>query len=105
MPWKNTPETPNIGTWAQTDDIRSGLGWQGLEHLQAFINKGGVFIGATTSADFAVQYGLTHGVAVNRAAAASRVVGTLLRTQDRRRHQPDCVRRAGQPRDVQQSRR
>ena len=27
MPWKNTPETPNIGTWAQTDDIpaRHGL--------------------------------------------------------------------------------
>ena len=21
MPWKNTPATPNIGTWAQTDDI------------------------------------------------------------------------------------
>jgi hypothetical protein len=81
MPWKNTPETPNIGTWAQTDDIRSGLGWEGLEHLQAFVNKGGVFIGATTSADFAVQYGLTHGVTVNRAAAASRVVGTLLRTK------------------------
>ncbi len=23
-PWKQTPETPNIGTWAQTDDIRPG---------------------------------------------------------------------------------
>ncbi|MEO7361272.1 MAG: M14 family zinc carboxypeptidase, partial [Gemmatimonadaceae bacterium] len=23
-PWKNSPETPNIGTWAQTDDIRPG---------------------------------------------------------------------------------
>ncbi|MEP6781490.1 MAG: M14 family zinc carboxypeptidase, partial [Gemmatimonadaceae bacterium] len=22
VPWKNSPETPNIGTWAQTDDIR-----------------------------------------------------------------------------------
>ena len=26
MPWKNTPETPNIGTWAQTDDMRQGHG-------------------------------------------------------------------------------
>ena len=24
MPWKNSPETPNIGTYAQTDDIRPG---------------------------------------------------------------------------------
>src|SRR5439155_4320396 len=78
MPWKNTPETPNLGTWAQTDDIRPGLTWQGLEHLQAFIEKGGVFIGATTSADFAVQYGLTHGVTVNH-TSTSRVVGSLLR--------------------------
>jgi hypothetical protein len=80
MPWKNTPETPNLGTWAQTDDIRPGLTWQGLEHLQAFIRTGGVFIGATTSADFAVQYGLTHGVTMNR-TSTSRVVGTLLRTK------------------------
>ena len=29
MPWKNTPETPNIGTWAQTDDMRPGLGCRG----------------------------------------------------------------------------
>jgi hypothetical protein len=80
MPWKNTPETPNLGTWAQTDDIRPGLTWQGLEHLQTFIEKAGVFIGATTSADFAVQYGLTHGVTVNR-TSTSRVVGSLLRTK------------------------
>ena len=31
IPWKNTPETPNIGTWAQTDDIRPGMGWDGLQ--------------------------------------------------------------------------
>lgn len=80
MPWKNTPETPNLGTWAETDDIRPGLGWQGLEHLQTFVRKGGVFIGATTSADFAVQYGLSHGVSFNR-PTSSRVVGTLLRAR------------------------
>ena len=80
MPWKNTPETPNLGTWAQTDDIRPGLGWQGLQHLEEFVSKGGVFIGSTTSADFAVTYGLAHGVTVNR-AAASRVVGSLLRAK------------------------
>ena len=29
MPWKITPETPNIGTCAQTDDMRPGLGYDG----------------------------------------------------------------------------
>src|SRR5262249_13382270 len=57
-----------------------GLTWQGLEHLQAFVAAGGVFIGTTTSADFAVQYGLARGVTMNR-PTTSCVVGTLLRTK------------------------
>jgi hypothetical protein len=81
MPWKNSPETPNIATWAQTDDIRPGLGWDGLKHLDEFVRQGGVFVGAVGSATFAVQFGLTHGVTTNTAGTGSRVVGSLLRTR------------------------
>jgi hypothetical protein len=80
MPWKNSPETPNIGTWAQTDDIRPGLGWQGVQHLQEFVSKGGVLVGVANSASFAVQLGLTSGVGIN-SAGQTRVVGTLLRSR------------------------
>ena len=45
MPWKNSPETPNISTLAQTDDMRPGLGWDGLENLESFVKQGGVLIG------------------------------------------------------------
>jgi hypothetical protein len=81
MPWKKSAETPNIGDWAQTDDIRPGLGWDGLTHLDDFVKQGGVFIGAVGSANFAVQFGLTHGVTTNAAGTGSRVVGSLLRTR------------------------
>ncbi len=80
MPWKNSPETPNIGTWAQTDDIRPGLGWEGIQHLQNFVSQGGVLVGVANSASFAVQFGLASGVTVN-SAGPSRVVGTLLRSR------------------------
>ena len=80
LPWKNTPETPNIGTWAQTDDMRPGLGWNGLQNLQSFLAKGGVLIGVSNAASFAIQYGLTGGVSVN-GAGQSRVVGSLLRSR------------------------
>ena len=80
MPWKNTPETPNIGTWAQTDDMRPGLGWNGLENLQNFVKRGGVLIGVNNTAEFAVQYGLTNGVSTTEARARS-VVGSLLRSK------------------------
>jgi Zinc carboxypeptidase len=81
IPYRNTPETPNIGTWAQTDDTRIGMGLQGLMHLTDFINAGGVFLAANSSADFAISNNLTYGVSVNRPGASSRVVGSLLRTK------------------------
>jgi hypothetical protein len=79
MPWKNTPLTPNIGTWAQTDDMRPGLGWQGLEKLQQFVARGGVLVGVQGTAEFATTYGLTTGVTYN-GSPRSRVVGSLLRS-------------------------
>ncbi len=79
MPWKNTPDTPNIGTLAQTDDIRPGLGWQGLANLDKFVRQGGVLIGATNTAEFAIQFGLANGVSAN--TTTGRVVGSLLRSR------------------------
>jgi hypothetical protein len=81
MPWKQSADTPNIGTYAQTDDMRPGLGLQGLMNLQNFVKEGGVYIGATSSATFAIENGMTHGVSSVSAGSSSRVVGSLLRTK------------------------
>jgi hypothetical protein len=81
IPYRNSPETPNIGTWAQTDDTRIGMGLQGLIHLRKFIADGGVFLGANSSADFAITNNFTYGVATGRAGTGTRVVGSLLRTR------------------------
>jgi hypothetical protein len=80
MPWKNSAETPNIGTWAQTDDVRPGLGYGGLENLLSFIKRGGVMVGVTNTADFAIQFGLVNGVSSN-APRRGEVVGSFLRTK------------------------
>lgn len=81
IPYRNSPETPNIPTWAQTDDTRVGMGFEGLINLRKFIEAGGVFLGADTSAEFAITNNLTYGVNVNRPGSGSRVVGSLLRTK------------------------
>ena len=80
MPWRKSPETPNIGLLAQTDDVRPGLGWRGMENLQRFIERGGVLVGVTNTADFAITYGLTSGVSEHH-APRGHVVGSLLRTK------------------------
>jgi hypothetical protein len=80
LPWKNTPETPNIGKIDQTEDVRPGLGWQGLANLESFVKRGGVFVTVENTSDFAVTFGLANGVSVNQARRGE-VVGTLLRSR------------------------
>ena len=80
MPWKNTPLTPNISTMAQTDDIRPGLGWQGVENLTKFVSAGGELLTVENTSDFAIALGFADGVTVTHPPRLH-VVGTLLRTK------------------------
>jgi hypothetical protein len=80
IPWRTTELTPNIGKIDSTDDIRPGLGWDGLANLQTFVRSGGVLIGVDDTAGFAVQYGLTHGVGVT-AAQRLKITGAVLRSK------------------------
>jgi hypothetical protein len=80
MPWKNTPLTPNIGKWAETDDVRPGLGLQGVQNLESFVAHGGLLVGVSSTADFAITYGLASGVTAHQ-PARGKVVGSLLRTR------------------------
>jgi hypothetical protein len=81
IPYRNSPETPNIGTWAQTDDTRIGMGLEGVTNLRNFIEAGGVYVGSGSSAEFAINNNFTYGVTANTPGASSRVVGSLLRTK------------------------
>ena len=79
-PWRNSPDTPNIGTYAQTDDIRAGMQLEGLINIRNFVQRGGVVVAATGSADFLIANNLAKGATSTRPGAATRVVGSLLRT-------------------------
>jgi hypothetical protein len=83
LPWKTTPETPNIGHLGSvddsTDDMRPGLGWAGLAHLEQFVERGGVLVTAEDTSDFAASLGLTRGVSVTPADKL-RLVGSVVRT-------------------------
>ncbi|HSB27915.1 MAG TPA: M14 family zinc carboxypeptidase, partial [Pyrinomonadaceae bacterium] len=80
IPWKTTPLTPNLGKIDETDDMRPGLGWTGLQNLQKFVRDGGLFITVDDTSDFAVNYGFTAGVSVSRSQRL-RAVGVILRTK------------------------
>jgi len=80
LPWKVTSLTPNLGKTDETDDMRPGLGWTGLEHLQEFVRKGGLLITANDSANFSVAFGFTPGVSISTAQRL-KVTGSALRSK------------------------
>jgi len=82
LPWKNTPETPNlVGKNDSTDDLRPGLGWEGVARLQEFVQKGGVLVTATDTSSLALALGFADGISAqngNKMKIVGSVVGTRL---------------------------
>jgi len=67
IPWKKSDLTPNLGTSPdQTDDMRGGLGLQGLMNLGRFIEQGGLFVTISSNASIPIDYGLIEGVSITQ---------------------------------------
>jgi hypothetical protein len=79
LPWKNTPETPNIGKEDSTEDIRPGLGWSGVEHLQSFVQHGGVLVTVMNTANLAVDLRMAPGIAIEP-PKQMKIVGSVLKS-------------------------
>jgi hypothetical protein len=62
MPFKKTPETPSFGTPAESDDITGGIGWQGLAHIQRFLEDGGLMVTLGSGSMLALEGGIVRGV-------------------------------------------
>ena len=64
VPWKATELTPNIGRQASTDDMRGGLGLEGVLNLKNFVEAGGVFVTMAGASQLPIHFGLADGVSI-----------------------------------------
>ncbi len=80
LPWRKTELTPNLGGIDETDDMRPGLGWSGLQNLQSFVRRGGLLITADDTSNFAVTFGFAPGVSI-QPPQRLRVTGSVLRSK------------------------
>jgi hypothetical protein len=62
MPYKKTPQTPSHGTPAESDDITGGIGWEGLAHIQRFVEEGGLLVTLGSGSMLALEGGIVRGV-------------------------------------------
>ncbi len=58
LPYRKTDETPNLGFLDSSDDIRGGMGLEGLAELAKFVREGGTLITEGSTAAIFPDYGL-----------------------------------------------
>ena len=80
IPWKQSADMPNIGTLAQSDDIRQGMGLEGMIQIRDFLRGGGLIIAATSGASFTMSQGFASGI-TEFTTPRRQADGTLLRSR------------------------
>ena len=61
LPYKKTDATPNLGALEEADDIRGGMGMEGLMELVKFVREGGTLITEGSTSTILPSYGVTSG--------------------------------------------
>jgi hypothetical protein len=64
LPYKKTDRTPNLGYVDESDDIRGGMGIEGLLNLVKFVQEGGMLITEGSTTTIFPEYGVTAGITV-----------------------------------------
>jgi hypothetical protein len=64
LPYKKTAETPNLGGIDEADDIRGGMGWEGLMELVKFVQAGGTLLVEGSTSTIFPEYNVTSGISV-----------------------------------------
>ena len=84
-------ETPHLGTLDESDDIRGGMGLEGLANLVAFVQEGGTLIVEGSTAALLPAYGAVSSVSVEEPSNLF-VRGSILKALVRRQEEPDRLR-------------
>jgi len=62
--YKKTELTPNLGVQDSADDIRGGMGFEGLLNLMKFVQEGGLLITEGSTSTIFPEYHLVDGITV-----------------------------------------
>jgi hypothetical protein len=78
IPYKKSELTPNLGALDSSDDIRGGMGFEGVMELSKFVQEGGTLITEGSTATMMAEYDLGSGITVEHPADLF-ARGTILR--------------------------
>ena len=64
LPYRKTDATPNLGGIDEDDDIRGGMGWEGLVNLAEFVQEGGMLLVEGSTTAIFPETGIVSGVSL-----------------------------------------
>jgi hypothetical protein len=62
VPYRKSEQFRSFGFYTETDDVRGGMGLDGVREIERFVDDGGVLITMGIASSFPVEFGLAKGV-------------------------------------------
>ena len=62
LPYKKNDKFKSLGVYAETDDVRGGMGLAGAAEFQKFVEEGGVLMTMGVASAFPAEFGIARGV-------------------------------------------
>jgi hypothetical protein len=62
LPYKKNDRFKSLGVYAETDDVRGGMGLAGAAEFQKFVEDGGVLLTLGVASAFPAEFGIAKGV-------------------------------------------
>jgi len=66
LAYKKNERFKSLGMHAETDDVRGGMGIEGVAEIEKFINEGGLLVTLGVASFFPAEFGLARGVDAQR---------------------------------------
>lgn len=81
LPYKKSDKFKSLGMYAETDDVRGGMGLEGAAEFQKFVDAGGVLITMGVASYFPAEFGIAKGVDAQSPAAGFYAPGPYVNSE------------------------
>jgi hypothetical protein len=81
LAYKKHSQFKSLGMYAETDDVRGGMGLEGVTELQKFLDDGGLLMTFGVSSYFPAEFGLAKGVDAQRPATGWYAPGPYVQSE------------------------
>jgi Zinc carboxypeptidase len=81
LPYKKNDKFKSMGMYAETDDVRGGMGLAGAAEFQRFVETGGVLVTMGVASAFPAEFGLAKGVEAQNPAPGFYAPGPYVQSE------------------------